>query len=527
MKKLTVLLILIVTFFWFVPQQSHATSTGYFVVTAYYSPLPNQSSYIMWSYEAELRMNGMGIRWASGKLVFAGMLAAPQNYSFWTKIFIEWIGIWEVADRWGAIVSKWERWFKHDRIDVWMWHGEEGLQRAMYWGNRTVKWYITKRSAKTTINLKNHYAPAWATAGLKKVSNLYNMGIWMHSDAQTVQKLQELLKSTWMYNGAIDGKYKSIMGTIYRFQLKNGLVIDENTFWAWYWGKLTRWLFLKKYLNGTLDPSQVIVPEEKIIIPQETQEPQKVQETEVQQDDNTVVSKPEEVVTEKVEEAKPVNIFEKALTTKEEYIKLQETLKEIWLYKWEIDWKYASIRDIILEYQIWKLLVEDERSVWAGFYGPNTRATLKKDYDNFLLEKQKKLEKEKEIENRRLELEQRFKELEKLAEAAAEQRVGHIGILRKWDVSPAVRDLQVIMKDLGYFPHKDTAIYGEKTEQSVFNYQVEKGLLKTMSDTWAGVCWPVTKWQIKKDLTIDYLDDLLQENMITEEELIDWGILRF
>jgi hypothetical protein len=62
MKKLTAILIICISLLGLSPQDVNATSTGSFVVTAYYSPLPNQSAYIMGSYEAEIRMNGEGIR---------------------------------------------------------------------------------------------------------------------------------------------------------------------------------------------------------------------------------------------------------------------------------------------------------------------------------------------------------------------------------------------------------------------------------------------------------------------------------
>lgn len=53
-----------------------------FIVTAYYSPLPNQDRYLMGSYEADLRLNGNGTHGASGKPVYVGMLAAPKHYEF-------------------------------------------------------------------------------------------------------------------------------------------------------------------------------------------------------------------------------------------------------------------------------------------------------------------------------------------------------------------------------------------------------------------------------------------------------------
>ncbi|USN58940.1 MAG: hypothetical protein H6767_02385 [Candidatus Peribacteria bacterium] len=64
-----------------------------FIVTAYYSPLPDQDSYMKGSYEADIRLNGRGTHGASGKEVFTGMIAAPKTYAFGTKIYLEGYGV--------------------------------------------------------------------------------------------------------------------------------------------------------------------------------------------------------------------------------------------------------------------------------------------------------------------------------------------------------------------------------------------------------------------------------------------------
>jgi hypothetical protein len=75
-------------------------------------------------------------------------------------------------------------------------------------------------------------------------------------------------------------------------------VIDENTLGAGYWGNLTRNLFLKQYLNGTLN--ETLAQAIPVAIIQE-----------------------QEIIEQVVEETK-VNIFEKALTTEKEFSTLQE-----------------------------------------------------------------------------------------------------------------------------------------------------------------------------------------------------------
>ncbi|MDH5597400.1 MAG: 3D domain-containing protein, partial [Candidatus Peregrinibacteria bacterium] len=104
------------------------------LVTAYYSPLPNQTFYIKGSYEADIRLNGRGTNGADGTEVYMGMLAAPKTYPFGTRVSIPGLGVGEVHDRGGAILP----YKDYDRIDVWMGHGEEGLSRALNWGARMV-----------------------------------------------------------------------------------------------------------------------------------------------------------------------------------------------------------------------------------------------------------------------------------------------------------------------------------------------------------------------------------------------------
>ncbi len=112
-----------------------------FVVTAYYSPKDWQAFYYKNNVIAEKTLNWSGTHGASGKPVFNGMLAAPSTYDFWWKIFFPSLGVWEISDRWWAIVVAWQRWDKYDRIDIWMGEWEEWLIRALTFGKRTLKWY--------------------------------------------------------------------------------------------------------------------------------------------------------------------------------------------------------------------------------------------------------------------------------------------------------------------------------------------------------------------------------------------------
>ncbi len=106
-----------------------------FVVTAYYSPLPNQCCYFRGNYEDEISFNGNGTNGADGTPVYAGMIAAPETYEYGTRIDLPGLGVGAVHDRGGRIVE-----WGNDlhRIDLWMGTGEQGLARALAWGARRV-----------------------------------------------------------------------------------------------------------------------------------------------------------------------------------------------------------------------------------------------------------------------------------------------------------------------------------------------------------------------------------------------------
>lgn len=143
-----------------------------FTVTAYYSPLPNQSKYLKWNYEDEIKLNWKWIHWASWKPVFSWMLAWPQNYKFWTKIYIEWLWIWSVEDRWSAIVSSWNRWYENDRIDVWMWYWDEWLENAIKWWKKVVKWEILEDNALITMKFNENKKLAMSDETKKQLESI-------------------------------------------------------------------------------------------------------------------------------------------------------------------------------------------------------------------------------------------------------------------------------------------------------------------------------------------------------------------
>ena len=130
-----------------------------FVVTAYYSPKSWQAFYYKDSFEAEKALNWEWLHWASWKWVFNGMLAAPSSYDFGWLLYFPTLGwVWEIADRWWAIVQAWEQWQSYDRIDVWMWAGELWLVKALVFWKQTITGYYCDAA---TVKAKWIKAKVW------------------------------------------------------------------------------------------------------------------------------------------------------------------------------------------------------------------------------------------------------------------------------------------------------------------------------------------------------------------------------
>ena len=268
------------------------------LVTAYYSPLPNQSFYIKGSYAADIRLNGRGTNGADGTEVYVGMLAAPKTYPFGTRVNIPGLGVGEVHDRGGAILAHKD----YDRIDVWMGHGEEGLARALNWGARIVhgevyftahqvepglsfSWVsselpasmVARLQARTQANkqanpaafLKDSNAnptsvppaaptpttvvtpaPTPATKVVEKENKeitrleqnlvLLASGLGKDASGEGVQNLQRMLWDLGYYKGEITGYYDQVtIDAVFQFQIENGIISNEWDKGAGYFGKRT------------------------------------------------------------------------------------------------------------------------------------------------------------------------------------------------------------------------------------------------------------------------------------------------
>ncbi len=213
-----------------------------FTITGYYSPLPNQPFYITGSYESEIRLNGSGVRGADGTPVYAGMIAAPPNYAFGTKICLPNLGCGAVNDRGGAIVKKGKRALaRHDRLDVWMGYGEEGLLRALAYGVQHVEGQVFPKESSVQIAMNFEVPPS-----LHEIIDLPNRPIFdqnlvMGGSGDKVASLQKALNALSLYEGLQDGIFNdTLKNAVFEFQKRHFIVENENSLGAGIFGPQTR-----------------------------------------------------------------------------------------------------------------------------------------------------------------------------------------------------------------------------------------------------------------------------------------------
>jgi len=382
------------------PLASAEENNNYFVVTAYYSPLPDQEYYITGDYKKELRLNGQWIAGASGKWVFSGMLAAPGKYSFGTKIYLDWLGIGAVEDRWGAIVPAGQRGYSYDRIDVWMGYGDEGLRRANFWGKRTVYGYVVDSWNATTINYKNVPAPGWAITGLKKAGStttitlpvntetikevpyvapsVFDISLAIWSDSSAISEMQSIFAELgYMQKDYADGEYDEItIDSIVDFQLKQEIISDPYELGAGSFGPKTREKLKKIYDKHILAIAEQESFEQEII------------NTEEEAD----------MKAQKYLESIWIPEYGDISSSVRE---LQKSFSTLWYFEYKdtaIFW--AKTQNSLINYQLAHDIISSGEELWAWIFWPKTREQFTSDMEElYFIE----LLQEKELYDRYLE----------------------------------------------------------------------------------------------------------------------------
>ncbi len=359
---------------------------NYFIVTAYYSPLPDQENYLTGNYWDEIILNWAWIAGASGKKVFSGMLAAPWKYNFGTKIELEWLWIWEVADRGGAIVPAGQRWYNHDRIDIWMWYWDEWLKRALYWGKRKVTWKIISTDSNITLDYSIIPSPHWISVGKDDSTDIHISENTQQKDI-TVFDINLGIESSWT------------------------LVAELQTLLS------DLWYIENDYIVGVYDMKTI---------------------------------------------------------------------------------------EAITRFQLNTWVIQTEKNIWSGVYGPKTRTQMSKSYDKFL-EQQLKIQ----------EFKNTITIIQETARKEAQESIENIWNVSFWDIGQGVRELQKTLEILGYFNYNDTAIFWAKTQNALINFQIDSHIISNEIDVSAWIFGPNTQEAMISELSqINFTQKLIDEDIL-------------
>ena len=358
-----------------------------FVVSAYYSPLPNQDAYVFGNYEAEMYVNGKGIRGADFTKVYLGMLAAPQSYPFGTKIYIPGIGTGTVHDRGGAITAG----HTSDRIDVWMGWGDDGRKRAINWGMKTIvgtiqPWNTPDRmefsigSYNSQINKANTLIP-------ENINSTPSLTLKYGDSNERVTNLQNFLKSQELFDHGATGYYgPKTEDAVFAFQKKHGIVSSKSDTGAGIFGPKTR-----KKLEELWGTSPTKTPDTKLLpIKSPTQKPTTITSEQNQQINTDTKTGSIAIYTPKNIQDPifmlPV-IPENSDTIlipgigygdeNESVLSLQKKLKLLGFFEY-IPTGYYGIRtqESVLAYQLQNQVITSHTAPGAGYFGPKTYESI-------------------------------------------------------------------------------------------------------------------------------------------------------
>jgi peptidoglycan hydrolase-like protein with peptidoglycan-binding domain/3D (Asp-Asp-Asp) domain-containing protein len=452
-----------------------------FLVTAYYSPLPDQTFYIRGSYEADIKLNGRGTNGADGSQVHVGMLAAPKTYPFGTRILLPGLGVGEVHDRGGAINAG----KNYDRIDVWMGRGEEGLARALNWGARLIEGEIYWNPEQVEPGLSYGWVSNELPATmLKRLSSttlqnpeVFSKPITKVSNADDIRELQTALTTFGYYDGPINGVYGPMTtDAVIMFQMAEGIVKNASSQGA-----------------GNFGPQTRAVLKEKL----ETYNSAVIKERDRLEQNRLMLAS---------------GLGKNA--SGDDVTALQRMLWELGYYNGSLSGEYDSATiDAVFEFQKSHGILDSQNDKGAGYYGKKTHEALSAAIN----------EKIKQVAKYPMQLQTWVPakiELPQIASLSApEMALEKQGIqfdesvVNKKIVQPSVASDSLIIADIdiedrneevvklqniliknGYLSAgMNTGYYGKQTGEAVLKFQMEKGIVRSESDTGAGRVGPKTR----------------------------------
>ena len=438
-----------------------------FTVTGYYSPLPKQEFYLTGDYKSEIRLNGKGIAGADGTTVFHGMIAAPKNYKFGTKICLDNLGCGSVHDRGGAIVNKGVRnKAVHDRIDYWMGYGTDGLERSLDWGVRSVGGSFSHGSARKrglTERRKEVSPILLEILRQKEEKSLFYKNLYPGANKISVKKLKESLSFLKFFRGNLKGTQydTSVRKAVLNFQLKYGVINSENERGAGNFGPKTR---------------------------------EKMEEVLRQEVDNFLRSQWK------------TNVFDENLSPGDhdmDIFRLQQLLIDKGFLDSSTTGYFGPKTEAALEnFQVEYGIVKSKNSQGAGNFGPKTREKMKEMWiakrDSYFPSSNKTqlivVEEKVEIVAQAGVSLDFFKPINigKKIEPKSKFQFSDT-VLFRGKRSEEVRRLQKELKKMGFLKGKTTGFYGDKTAEAVLAFQYKHKIVSSRKSVGASIFGPSTR----------------------------------
>lgn len=329
-----------------------------FKVSSYYSPIYGQHFYYRWSFYKEKVLNWNWTHWASWRGVFNGMIAASKKYKFWTKIYFPGLWVWQVEDRWNAIVSAGKRWEKYDRIDIWGWKWDKALMRALSFWKQVRIWYVCPKIKKLKVWFDYSSFPIFKRFFQKTIWWMW-LSLWRKDS--WVNILQIYLKQLWYFHYKKTTWYfwNITKQAVMKFQKDYGIKTKYN---GYFWPKtryilktvLTKkWLYKKTY--NYIKIKKNVTMKKNIETKKDSYE--------------TLVLNDLKVLKRWL--WKWYNTYEVKI--------LQKYLKKMWYYNWSVNWFYDEKTVIaVSKFQFKYGIISKSNTYLAWYFWPLTRSTFKK-----------------------------------------------------------------------------------------------------------------------------------------------------
>ena len=355
-----------------------------FITTAYYSPKSWQAFYYKDTFEQEKVLNGEWYYWASWKWVFNGMLAAPSSYDFGGLIYFPSLWwVWEIADRWWAIVNAWERWHEYDRIDIWMWTWELWLVKALTRWKQTIKWYYCDSETVKSKWIKANIGFNLESIPLMKYffdASLFIQELWYWRTDIWVYKLQEYLsklgymtKITWYF-------WWETKTALCKYQIKRWLSTQK---YCWTFGSQTRYYMKNELKSKWLLPDFTETATiDDLIYYSKNYTFKKDEVSSVKVPENNVSDSSVSTLPQNDNKPKITNYFTEPYnnwTTNSKIWDLQDLLRYLWFYEWELTNTYdKKTVNAVHNFQVaaWILKASDTKNPARWRLGPSTRNAL-------------------------------------------------------------------------------------------------------------------------------------------------------